>query len=90
MTSRLFYQTRLERPQLDRAEGIYMWDTHWQALHRRVVGRDGQQYRPFQPARSGRDARTDGKVDLRLPAAFPDRGLRGAGGNVPQRLPPKA
>ena len=26
MTSRLFYQTRLERPQLDRAEGIYMWD----------------------------------------------------------------
>ncbi|SLN66557.1 Taurine--pyruvate aminotransferase [Roseovarius litorisediminis] len=27
MTSRLFYQTRLERPQLDRADGIYMWDT---------------------------------------------------------------
>ena len=27
MTSRLFYQTRLERPQLDRAEGIYMWDS---------------------------------------------------------------
>ena len=26
--SRLFYQTRLERPQLDRAEGIYMWDIH--------------------------------------------------------------
>src|SRR6056297_2254375 len=25
--SRLFYQTRLARPQLDRAEGIYMWDT---------------------------------------------------------------
>ncbi|QGX99082.1 aspartate aminotransferase family protein [Roseovarius faecimaris] len=24
--SRLFYQTRLERPQLDRADGIYMWD----------------------------------------------------------------
>ncbi|MEO3416675.1 aspartate aminotransferase family protein [Roseovarius sp. CAU 1744] len=24
--SRLFYQTRLERPHLDRAEGIYMWD----------------------------------------------------------------
>ena len=27
MTSPLFYQTRLERPQLDRAEGIYMWDS---------------------------------------------------------------
>ena len=26
--SRLFYQTRLERPQLDRAEGIYMWDVN--------------------------------------------------------------
>lgn len=26
MKSRLFYQTRLERPQLKRAEGIYMWD----------------------------------------------------------------
>lgn len=26
MKSRLFYQTRLERPQLERAEGIYMWD----------------------------------------------------------------
>ncbi len=25
--SRLFYQTRLRRPTLDRAEGIYMWDT---------------------------------------------------------------
>lgn len=24
--SRLFYQTRLPRPELDRAEGIYMWD----------------------------------------------------------------
>jgi adenosylmethionine-8-amino-7-oxononanoate aminotransferase len=24
--SKLFYQTRLERPELDRAEGIYMWD----------------------------------------------------------------
>ena len=24
--SNLFYQTRLERPQLDRAEGIYLWD----------------------------------------------------------------
>ena len=24
--SRLFYQTRLERPELDRAEGIYLWD----------------------------------------------------------------
>jgi len=24
--SKLFYQTRLERPDLDRAEGIYMWD----------------------------------------------------------------
>lgn len=27
MTSRLFYQTRLPRPELDRAQGIYMWDT---------------------------------------------------------------
>ncbi|SMX48562.1 aminotransferase family protein [Maliponia aquimaris] len=27
-TSRLFYQTRLARPRLDRAEGIYMWDIH--------------------------------------------------------------
>ncbi len=26
MTSRLFYQSRLIRPELDRAEGIYMWD----------------------------------------------------------------
>ncbi|MFK7859239.1 MAG: aspartate aminotransferase family protein [Granulosicoccus sp.] len=26
MTSTLFYQTRLPRPQLDRAEGIHMWD----------------------------------------------------------------
>jgi adenosylmethionine-8-amino-7-oxononanoate aminotransferase len=25
--SRLFYQTRLERPALERAEGIYLWDT---------------------------------------------------------------
>jgi adenosylmethionine-8-amino-7-oxononanoate aminotransferase len=25
--SNLFYQTRLTRPQLDRAEGIYLWDT---------------------------------------------------------------
>ena len=25
-TSYLFYQTRLRRPQLDRAEGVYMWD----------------------------------------------------------------
>ena len=25
--SRLFYQTRLRRPLLDRAEGVYMWDT---------------------------------------------------------------
>ena len=25
MTSRLFYQSRLERPELDRAEGIYLW-----------------------------------------------------------------
>ncbi|MGD8420643.1 MAG: aminotransferase class III-fold pyridoxal phosphate-dependent enzyme, partial [Gammaproteobacteria bacterium] len=24
--SRLFYQTRLRRPLLDRAEGVYMWD----------------------------------------------------------------
>ena len=24
--SRLFYQTRLRRPLLDRAEGIYLWD----------------------------------------------------------------
>ncbi|WP_370402711.1 aspartate aminotransferase family protein [Sulfitobacter sp. JB4-11] len=24
--SRLFYQTRLDRPELDRAEGIYLWD----------------------------------------------------------------
>lgn len=27
MASRLFYQSRLPRPALDRAEGIYMWDT---------------------------------------------------------------
>lgn len=27
MTSHLFYQSRLPRPGLDRAEGIYMWDT---------------------------------------------------------------
>lgn len=27
MESRLFYQTRLQRPRLDRAEGLYMWDT---------------------------------------------------------------
>ena len=27
MASRLFYQSRLPRPELDRAEGIYMWDT---------------------------------------------------------------
>lgn len=26
MASRLFYQSRLPRPELDRAEGIYMWD----------------------------------------------------------------
>lgn len=26
-TSHLFYQSRLERPMLDRAEGIYLWDT---------------------------------------------------------------
>ncbi len=26
--SRLFYQTRLPRPQLDRTEGIYMWDVN--------------------------------------------------------------
>lgn len=26
MTSRLFYQSRLSRPELDRAEGIYLWD----------------------------------------------------------------
>jgi len=26
--SRLFYQSRLERPHLQRAEGIYMWDVH--------------------------------------------------------------
>ena len=26
--SHLFYQTRRRRPSLDRAEGIYMWDTH--------------------------------------------------------------
>nr|WP_323776893.1 aspartate aminotransferase family protein [Amylibacter sp.] len=26
MTSHLFYQSRLPRPELDRAEGIYMWD----------------------------------------------------------------
>jgi len=25
--SKLFYQTRLKRPELDRAEGIYLWDT---------------------------------------------------------------
>ena len=25
--SNLFYQTRLRRPLLDRAEGIYMWDS---------------------------------------------------------------
>ena len=24
--SRLFYQSRLTRPELDRADGIYMWD----------------------------------------------------------------
>jgi adenosylmethionine-8-amino-7-oxononanoate aminotransferase len=27
VSSRLFYQSRLPRPRLDRAEGIYMWDT---------------------------------------------------------------
>ncbi|MFT5742949.1 MAG: adenosylmethionine-8-amino-7-oxononanoate aminotransferase [Paracoccaceae bacterium] len=27
MASRLFYQSRLPRPALDRADGIYMWDT---------------------------------------------------------------
>lgn len=27
MASRLFYQSRLPRPELDRADGIYMWDT---------------------------------------------------------------
>lgn len=27
MASRLFYQSRLQRPELDRADGIYMWDT---------------------------------------------------------------
>lgn len=26
-SSKLFYQTRLKRPELDRAEGIYLWDT---------------------------------------------------------------
>lgn len=26
--SHLFYQTRLRRPLLDRADGVYMWDTH--------------------------------------------------------------
>ena len=26
-TSNLFYQTRLRRPMLDRAEGVYLWDT---------------------------------------------------------------
>ncbi len=26
MTSRLFYQSRLTRPELDRADGIYLWD----------------------------------------------------------------
>lgn len=25
MTNRLFYQTRLARPHLDRAEGVYLW-----------------------------------------------------------------
>jgi adenosylmethionine-8-amino-7-oxononanoate aminotransferase len=28
MSSHLFYQTRLRRPLLDRAEGIYLWDVH--------------------------------------------------------------
>ena len=27
MSTHLFYQSRLPRPELDRAEGIYMWDT---------------------------------------------------------------
>ena len=27
MSSHLFYQSRLSRPMLDRAEGIYLWDT---------------------------------------------------------------
>lgn len=28
MSSNLFYQTRLRRPLLDRAEGVYLWDVH--------------------------------------------------------------
>ena len=51
-----------------------------QTLHRRLVGRDGQQYRPFQPGGARGDARPDGKIHVRLPAALPDGSVRDAGG----------
>jgi ABC-type polar amino acid transport system ATPase subunit len=48
-TAPIFLPVAQPRPFLDRGEGIYMFDTVRQALHRRLVGGDGVEYRPFQP-----------------------------------------
>ena len=47
MASRLFYQNRLPRPELDRAEGIYMYAKR-ATVSGWIIRSDGQQYRAFQ------------------------------------------
>ncbi len=44
----LFYLTRLRRPLIDRAEGIYMWTQDGRRFIDGSSGRDGRQYRPRQ------------------------------------------
>ncbi len=75
----LFYLTRLRRPLIDRAEGIYMWDAGRPPLHRRLERTDGRQYRPRQPERARRHEAADGPRHLRLPPAFRERTGRGTG-----------
>ena len=77
--SHLFYLTRLRRPLVDRAEGIYFWTQDGRRFIDGSSGADGRQYRPRQPERARRDEAADGQDDLRLPPAFRERAGRGAG-----------
>jgi acetylornithine/succinyldiaminopimelate/putrescine aminotransferase len=60
---------------LDRAHGVYMWDQDGKR-YGWIVGRDGLQYRPFQPTGFSGDAAPNGKIHVWLWAAF--RSIGGA------------
>ncbi len=60
-------------PQIDRGEGIYLWDTEGSRTHRRLLRTGRRKYRARQSARAGGDGRAGTEDRLRRAGAVRER-----------------